>query len=148
MQVFSAGPREIASPPGRPIGALLCFSFAMVDVAPSVHPPRRKKTAAERRLQYVRSEGRMIQRIIKSIDSLDHRGSSRSFLTSGLLEVLRNPTSSSVPAASQVSHEHISMPSVYVNAFAFTAIVSAYAFLCAGLCARISGFFRGCGGVF
>ena len=45
----------------------------------SIAPPRRKKAAADRRAQQLRSDTRMLQRIVRGCTSIhDHRGNSLS----------------------------------------------------------------------
>ena len=57
--------------------------------AAAAFPPRRKKTSQERRDQRARADGRMIQRIIKSVSSLNNHGGSRpTKLGSALVEAL------------------------------------------------------------
>ena len=53
----------------------------MVD-APVV---RRMKSANERMAQYIRARGRMIQALLRDLSSLEHRGSSLTWLGRGLL---------------------------------------------------------------
>mmetsp|Transcript_74973 Transcript_74973/g.160532 ORF Transcript_74973/g.160532 Transcript_74973/m.160532 type:complete len:337 (+) Transcript_74973:1-1011(+) len=51
-------------------------------------PPRRKKSAADRRSQYLRAQARVVKSLLSSFDSLAHRGSQHSHLSQALASAL------------------------------------------------------------
>jgi len=61
------------------------------------YPPRRKKTAAERRAQYDRAHGRAIQAVVKSLQAVQsHRGGQLSSQGRVLLDALYRPAGSTI----------------------------------------------------
>ena len=60
--------------------------------APLIWPARPRRSAAERRLQALRAQGRMVQKLLASFEALSsHRGCRTSRLGSALSAALRKP---------------------------------------------------------
>mmetsp|Transcript_44197 Transcript_44197/g.96160 ORF Transcript_44197/g.96160 Transcript_44197/m.96160 type:complete len:329 (+) Transcript_44197:122-1108(+) len=78
----------------------------MAASAPSAFPPRRRKSAAERRLQYDRADARVLHRLLKSLDVLQHRGSQPTNVGSTLVSHLRATQAASASVASKSLCRH------------------------------------------